>query len=390
MRRVAARGRRRVELQVAQYGMTRTMLADLVGSGDGWDVLHLSGPGGKEDFLLENADGSVDPVPTAELVELLRPARPRLKLAVVSSGQSTAATTAEALRWLGLDDPAADLETQAALEAAATPMEVARALVAQLDCAVVTMRYPVVDEFTTGFAQALYDRVFRNTQPLDWAVAAAVPDAAGPLPSSARPAISVATPAIFGASAIELSLAPPVGKPVLDPTDEVLARFPTEPTRFVGRVEEMAAASTALAPASGRAAVVFHGMAGAGKTTCAVELAYRRRHCFGTLLFWSAPTDPDQFGDALRLLAVALDAQLGEHGFAMIDQIATLERLENFLPTLTTVLADAGLLLVLDHLETLLTPDGQWRDLRWVPLIGALTGHEGPSRVLLTSRIVPA
>ncbi|MGH3800691.1 MAG: hypothetical protein ACRDTD_11245 [Pseudonocardiaceae bacterium] len=190
-------------------------------------------------------------------------------------------------------------------------------------------------------------------------------------------------------SAVERSLAPPVGKPVFDPRDEVMARFPAEPARFVGRAEAMATASTALAPASGRTAVVFHGMAGAGKTTCAVELAYRRQRGFVALAFWSAPTDPDQFSDALRLLAVALEAQLRDYGFAMVEEIATLERLQNFLPTLSAVFADAGLLLVLDNLETLLTPDGQWRDLRWVPLIGALTGHKGSSRVILTSRIVP-
>ncbi|MGH3888119.1 MAG: hypothetical protein ACRDSZ_16415, partial [Pseudonocardiaceae bacterium] len=190
-------------------------------------------------------------------------------------------------------------------------------------------------------------------------------------------------------SAVARSLAPPVGKPVFDPSAEVMARFPAEPARFVGRAEAMATASTALAPASGRTAVVFHGMAGAGKTTCAVELAYRRQRGFVALAFWSAPTDPDQFSDALRLLAVALEAQLRDYGFAMVEEIATLERLQNFLPTLSAVFADAGLLLVLDNLETLLTPDGQWRDLRWVPLIGALTGHKGSSRVILTSRIVP-
>jgi hypothetical protein len=388
--RVAARGRQRVELEVAQYGMTRAALADLVESGGGWDVLHLSGHGGAGEFLLENPDGSADPVSIAELIGLLRPARQRLKLAVISSCQSAAAATAETLRWLGCDGPAADLEIQAAWEAAATPMGVARAVVAQLDCAVVAMRYPVVDEFTVSFAEALYDRVFRNAQPVDRAVAAAVPDATGPTPSSGRPAISVATPAIFGASAVELSLTPPVGKQVPDATMEAMARFPAEPARFVGRAEAMAAASAALAPASGRTAVVFHGMAGAGKTTCAVELAYRRQRAFVALAFWSAPTDPDQFGDALRLLAVELEAQLADYGVAMTEEIATLESLDNFLSTLTAVLAGTRLLLVLDNLETLLTPDGQWRDLRWAPLIGALTGHNGPSRVILTSRIVPA
>ncbi|MGH4000031.1 MAG: hypothetical protein ACRDTJ_21510, partial [Pseudonocardiaceae bacterium] len=200
----------------------------------------------------------------------------------------------------------------------------------------------------------------------------------------------VARMATLRDSAVKLSLAPPVGKPFLNPYVDVIARFPAKPTRFVGRAEAMAAASTALDPASGRTAVVFHGMAGAGKTTCAVELAHRHQRAFVALAFWSAPTDADQFGDALRLLAVTLEAQLKDHGLAMVDKIATLERLENFRPTLTAAFGDAGLLLILDNLETLLTPDGQWRDLRWAPLIDALTDHGGPSRVILTSRIMPA
>jgi hypothetical protein len=201
------------------------------------------------------------------------------------------------------------------------------------------------------------------------------------------------------ALAVELPVAPPAGKPVLAPTAEAKpvfaptaeprTRFPAEPTRFVGRAEVMAAAGAVLAPASGRRAVVFQGMAGMGKTTCAVELAYRHQRAFVTLAFWSAPTDPDQSGDALRLLAVALEAQLGDAGLAMVEEIATLARLEKFLPTLTAVFADAGLLLVLDNLDTLLTPDGQWRDGRWAPLISALTDHQGSWRVILTSRVVP-
>jgi hypothetical protein len=131
-------------------------------------------------------------------------------------------------------------------------------------------------------------------------------------------------------------------------------------------------------------------MAGAGKTACALELAYRHQGAFAALAFWSAPTDPDQFGDALRLLAVAWEAQLGDYGFAMVDKIATQERLENFLPRLRALLRDSGLLLVLDNLETLLAPEGGWRDPRWGPLIGALIGHDGESRVIFTSRITPS
>jgi CHAT domain-containing protein len=201
VRRVGARKRRRVELRVAQYGVTRARLAGLAESGDGWDVLHLSGHGGTGEFLLELADGSPDTVSTAELIKLLRPLRSRVKLAVVSACQSAAATTAESLRWLSLDDPAVALENQAAQEAPVSPEGVARALVAELGCAVVATRYPVIDDFAVGFAKELYDRVFRHSQSLDRAVAAAVPAAAGPTPSAARPAISLGTPAIFGASA---------------------------------------------------------------------------------------------------------------------------------------------------------------------------------------------
>ncbi|MDQ3901995.1 MAG: hypothetical protein M3319_16640, partial [Actinomycetota bacterium] len=112
--------------------------------------------------------------------------------------------------------------------------------------------------------------------------------------------------------AAELSPAPPVKKPAFNAV-EAMAGFPAPPTRFVGRVEAMAAASTALAPASGCTAVMFHGTPGAGKTTCAMQLAYRHRRTFRALAFWSAPTDPERSGDALRLLALELEAQLGDH-----------------------------------------------------------------------------
>jgi hypothetical protein len=99
IRRIA-RQRRMVELQVVQYGATRKRLAEIVDSGGGWDVLHLSGHGALGVFLLEHPDGSPDPVDTADLVKLLRPARHRVRLAVVSACQSAADVTAETLRLI--------------------------------------------------------------------------------------------------------------------------------------------------------------------------------------------------------------------------------------------------------------------------------------------------
>jgi tetratricopeptide (TPR) repeat protein len=227
-------------------------------------------------------------------------------------------------------------------------------------------------------------------QPVDVATARALAQTAGPDPSAARPAVSMATPGVFGARAAGLTLKPPRGTPVLDPAEQRMAYFPPEPERFVGRAAAMAAASAALAADSGRTAVLLYGMAGAGKTACALELAYRHHDGFAAAAFWQAPTKDDEWSGALPSLAAALEVQLGDYGFAMTGHIGTVAALEAFLPRLRKVWDDSGVLLVLDNLETLLTPEGAWRDPRWGSLIGALTGPGGESRLVVTSRIRPA
>ena len=169
-----------------------------------------------------------------------------------------------------------------------------------------------------------------------------------------------------------------------------MAYFPDEPTRFVGRAEAMAKASAALAPGSGKTGVLLHGMAGAGKTACALELAYRHQDAFAAVAFWQAPTRDEEWASALPNFANRLDIQLGDYGFTMAGHIGTVAALDAFLPRLRALMADAGVLLVLDNLETLLTTDGGWRDPRWEKLITALISHDGESRVILTSRTAPA
>ena len=410
VRRIAARQRRRVELAVVQYGATRERLAEIVQAGDGWDVLHLSGHGGRGQFLLENADGSPDPVDTVELAGLLAPLRRRLALAVVSACESAAATAAETLRWVGLEEQAQQFEEQAeqdtgvpagaGMGGVAEPgmTGVARAVASGLGCPVVAMRYPVADDFAIAFTEDLYERLLgaRDTargsggEPLGAALARAVAVAAGPEPTAGRPVLSLATPVLLGAAAGGLVLPVPRGEPELDLALVRMERFPDEPERFVGRAQAMAEASAALAPGSGQAGVLLHGMAGSGKTACALELAYRHQDSFAAAAFWEAPKKDDEFGGAIASLAAALDIQLGQFGFAMSDKITTVESLAAFTPRLRRLLAGAGVLVVLDNLETLLTPAGGWRDPRWEPLIGALVGHGGESRVILTSRIPPA
>lgn len=383
-------GRRAVQMQVLQYGATRDRLEALVQTGDGWDVVHLSGHGGAGQLLLEHPDGSPDPVSTDELVELLRQAQRRPKLAVVSACESAAATTAETLRLLGATGPAEELETQAQAEIAAdggVDVGLARGLAEQLGCAVLAMRYPVVDDFAVDLAGRFYRGLFDREQSVDVALRLALPAAAG-RPSVASPALSLGTPTLLGASAAGLVLTPPRATPA--PAGTPMARFPDEPERFVGRTGPMARASAVLAVDSAAVGVVFHGMAGAGKTTCAVELAYRHVDSFATTVFWKAPTNPDLFDTALTSLALSLDRQLDAYGLPILDKISPADQWERFLPELAELVEQYRLLIVLDNLETLLTPDGVWRDPRWEPLIAALTGHRGESRLVATSRILPA
>ena len=68
--------------------------------------------------------------------------------------------------------------------------------------------------------------------------------------------------------------------------------FPEEPPRLVGRVQPLLRASQALAPASGMRGVLFYGMPGAGKTACALELAYRHeRERFQGQVWYHAPEE---------------------------------------------------------------------------------------------------
>ena len=277
--------------------MTRERLEQIADSRDGWDVLHLSGHGAGGVFALEKDDGSPDLVPAGDLVGLLRPVRRRVKLAVVSACESAADTTAETLRLLGLTEQAEAVEAESGEQAATQIPGLARALVRELDCAVVAMRYPVTDEFANAFGDVFYEHLFSRRQPVDVAVARALAEAAGPAPSAARPAVSLATPGVFGLRAAGLRLDVPRGRPVIDPAEQRMAYFPAEPARFVGRAEAMAKASAALAPGSGRTAVLLHGMAGAGKTACALELAYRHAGRFAAAAFWQAPTRDGGVGE---------------------------------------------------------------------------------------------
>src|ERR1019366_5105060 len=250
---------RAIELRVLQYGVTRDALREVLEDGERWDIVHFSGHGLAAHLVLEKADGTLDLVPSNELVKLLRPARGRLKWVTLSACLSAAATVEETLRWLGVDPHRApapvggtrDLQT------------VARALVQSLDCAVLAMRYPVGDQFAIDLGRCLFEGVLEKKQSLARALQVSLPKLTK---APDVEAAAVATPTLFGRHAAELEVTAPEGEA---PVRLGLSYFPPEPERFVGRVGLLTEARGTMASESGHTGVLFHGMSGGGKTACA-------------------------------------------------------------------------------------------------------------------------
>ena len=376
-----------VDLHTLQYGVTRGRLRDVLQDGEGWDVIHFSGHGKPGSLVLETPDGRPDLIPASEVAELLRQTGRRLKLVVLSACHSAAASIEQTLAWLGETGPALATPARARPEPAPT---VARALTSTLDCAVLAMRYSVEDEFAIALSDAFYDGLFRQQQPFPRAVQLAL-TAALDTGGIIAGALSAATPALFGAKAVDLRLMPPKRSSHGFSVPETgLAYFPQQPEHFVGRVTEMTRASAALAPEGEKSGVLFYGMAGAGKTSCAVELAhhYPALDRFQAFVWYRAP-DPDKdTALALRDFALAMEKQLPD--FTMLHVIDQEDRLRAWLPRFTKMLEDRAVLVVLDNLESLLTESGEWHDERWGLLIDALLKPGGLSRAVLTSRIRPA
>ena len=159
----------------------------------------------------------------------------------------------------------------------------------------------------------------------------------------------------------------------------------------------MAKAGAALAPRSGRTGVLFHGMSGAGKSACAIELSYQYEDLkrFTGFVWYQAPPEGSEVAGSLAAFATAFETQLSDESFEAPFPLVALvaaedARFDAFLPRLRDFLTKRSVLLVLDNLETLLRPDGGWIDPRWGKVVATLLAHGGDSRVVLTSRVVPA
>jgi len=154
----------------------------------------------------------------------------------------------------------------------------------------------------------------------------------------------------------------------------------------------MLRASQALARRSLKRGVLFHGMPGAGKTACALELGYRHEHGrFQGYVWHLAPEAGSDISSALFNLMQDIQTQLDAPDLGLTTALDHPDRFRQYtLPRLRALLKQKSLLLVLDNLETLLTDSDRWRDPLWGEVVAALLAHDGPSRVVLTSRRVPA
>lgn len=387
-----------VELRVLQYGATQETLREALQDGKGWDLVHLSGHGLRGEFSLETAAGGEQRLDAAALGKLLALSRKRLKLLILDACYSGAASHAAARVQVGLDAAREagtqdDASAAVAVDAIATPLpSLGFALAGQLDCAVLAMRYPVGDSFATELMLALYEKLLEQGQPLPAALQLALGQA---LAAELVPAsLAEVTPILLGSRAAALELPPPKRPPgpATLPTVGLSIGFPKEPERFVGRLQPMLRASQVLAPQHAKRAVLFHGMPGAGKSACALELAYRHEERrFAGYVWYQAPEAGSDIGSSLFGLMHEIQRQLNAPELGLTTALDDQGRFRDYtLPRLRALLQENACLLVLDNLETLLTESNEWRIALWGEVIAAMLDHEGDSRVVLTSRRVPA
>jgi len=402
--RLAQTKGRAVELRVIQYGATRATLKDALEDAAGWDLIQLSGHGGQGSLLLETRDGGTDRIDGTALADLLKPARGRLKLLILDACLSGAASHGAARAQLGLEPLRDPGQCTAAPESAAQTAlpSLAEALAGALDCAALAMRFPVGDAFATDLTLALYEKLIERGQALPAALHLALGQALRSAPHALDPApdlppLSPFTPILVGPRAAALTLVAPARAPgdsaaaiTLQRTG--LAYFPSEPPRFVGRLGPLLRASLALAPDSPHRGICFYGMAGAGKTACALETTYRHESDrFAAQVWYRGPEQGREIATALGDLLFEIERQLDNPNLGLAQYLDEPAKFRAFLlPRLKDLLERHALLLVLDNLENLLTQAGDWRDPLWGDLIAALFAHGGHSRTLLTSRRLPA
>jgi tetratricopeptide (TPR) repeat protein len=384
-------------LRILQYGATRKTLEDALREAPGWDMIHFSGHGEQGAIVLEKDTGESDSISAADLSKLLIAAKKRLKFLILSACWSGAANLAFARSALGMDSPkrGSDAEDSDAEEIPAIiPLNLpslGQELSASLDCAALCMRYPVGDQFAIDLVQGMFSGFLEHGSTAPDALQFALTDALQSQNEKDR-LFSAITPILFGSSADTLCLTLSQSPQNFGLAKTGLFEFPPEPERFVGRLIPMMKANAALALRSPMRGVLFYGMTGAGKTACALELAYRHeRGRFTGYAFFKCPEQGADISTALGDCLHAIERQLDMNpGDLTVFADRPKEFEERACPRIRQLLSANAILLVIDNMESLLTDSGAWRDEKWKDFINALLSHTGTSRTVLTSRRAPA
>jgi len=385
---------RQVDLRILQYGATRKRLQAILREKKGWDVIHFAGHGEPNSVVLEGKSGFHDVIDSSSLLKLLSRSK-RLKLITFSTCHSARFLIDRSLQKLDLDESMRK-STEDSQKVGAAPdsrsrssrgVPLARVLTRELGCSVVAMRYAVDDEFAALFTGFLYESLLREEQRLSWAVAWAAWQTVTRRPDFINAYLSAPALFVAGGSDLQLLLIPKQEgtHPDLRVTDK------PEVAHFVGRVDVMRTASQALASRSTNCGVIFYGLPGTGKTSCALEIAGDQQAVgrFKEVIWYSTSQCADHIAPLEEFIR-SLSAHLGgtrslSEVISSNDDRETVADIKQFIESN----AKKPLLVIIDGAENLLNSDRSWNDSRWVPLLTALAESAQRVRVILTSRRMP-
>ena len=291
---------RDVEVDVLSHGVTRALLEERIRASGGYHIIHWTGHGQRDSLEMRGADGQIEDVSGAELVQLIERAGgfiPQLVfLGACLSGTllslQPAAKVHEPTSPAGdtagdatVGDSGDQAPWHAAIEATSTGFTgTALALLQAGVPQVVAMRYRVADAFARELAGAFYGRLLADREPrsVEDALHLARRDVADRGSALARRvALDRANPLAFGhpgrflvpaaRRSTQLSRLRPRPQPLLEDRDPRLERR----ARFIGRTGPLTELHLRwLTPRSSRALAVVRGPEALGKTALAAEAVH--------------------------------------------------------------------------------------------------------------------
>ncbi len=379
-----------IDLRIMQYGATRDTLWRVLDDDLGWDLVLIALRGSAEHLVLESDAGGLDRIPLSRVAHFLRETASRLKLLVLTCASPPPRHAVQAREQSGLPAPDRTRDAPPAPVSLIPLPGLALELSRALDCAAVAMRAPAPFQRLVTFQRTLVHQLLGTRLDLWEAAHRATIQAFGGCGKAEDDFPRCGSVVVCGRNAPGLRLPHPRRVPAGETPPDRLQGCPPRPRRFAGRLKTMVRASLALAGGSSFRGVLFYGTVGAGKTTCARELVHRHDpHRFEDVVWFEVPpeTSPDT---AFVHFFHALETRLQVLGHPMTTASDDDEALEDHtLGRFGQVLERRSVLLVVDHLERLVDEKRNWTSGRWGRLFEVALSHDGPSRVVMTSRFMP-